>query len=380
MSIETFKAVFKKGENTGFYGISLVNDPAMESVFLALKKQEKIEFKTADQEKRIVCGAVLIPNKLIYRNQDGREFNIVFDAQTIREASHEFFRQGYQNNSTLEHDTDRTIEGVTVVESWIKEDEVHDKSVMLGMNEPVGTLFASMKIDNDEIWNDYIKTGKVKGFSIDGFFGMEKINLNSNINMSDEKNKGFFDEIKQMFASAFSKVELKKEETEVKLGTMKSTDGTLEVVFDGEMAVLGGEIWVMTPDGQKEPLPDGEYQMESDQIWVISNGKLAEFKDKPSDDPNPQTPMSAEQQTVKSEKVTSEVVYNLSKDDFNAFALEVAKQIEASEKRMKAEFQTEFTKVLESQVTQLTKNKPADQKPYEEMTNLEKLKYNRENN
>jgi len=82
--------------------------------------------------------------------------------------------------------------------------------------------------------------------------------------------------------------------------------------------------------------------------------------------------MSAEQQTVKSEKVTSEVVYNLSKNDFNAFALEVAKQIEASEKRMKAEFQTEFTKVLESQVTQLTKNKPAEQKPYEQMTELEK--------
>ena len=371
MSIETFKAVFKKGENTGFYGISLVGDPAMESVFLALKNQEKIEFKTADQEKRIVCGAVLIPDKLIYRNQDGREFNIVFDAQTIREASHEFFRQGYQNNSTLEHDTDRTIEGVTVVESWIKEDEVHDKSVMLGMNEPVGTLFASMKIDNDEIWNDYIKTGKVKGFSIDGFFGMEKINLNSNINMSEKSLK---ETVVELFKEGFASLGLsKKEETEVKLGTMKSTDGTLEVVFDGEMAVLGGEIWVMTPDGQKEPLPDGEYQMESDQIWVIANGKLAEFKDKPSDDtPNDQSTMSAEQQTVKSEKVTSEVVYNLSKNDFNAFALEVAKQIEASEKRMKAEFQTEFTKVLESQVTQLTKNKPAEQKPYEQMTELEK--------
>ena len=61
----------------------------------------------------------------------------------------------------------KSIPNVTFVETWIKEDEVHDKSVLYGFNEPVGTLYGLMKVNNDEIWNDYVKTGKVKGFSID---------------------------------------------------------------------------------------------------------------------------------------------------------------------------------------------------------------------
>ena len=123
-------------------------------------------------------GAILIPEQPIYRNQDGKEFNIVFPKKTIKQVQQNFALKGYQNNSTLEHSGEQ-IENVTFVESWIKEDDVHDKSVHYGFNEPVGSWFGLMKINNDVIWNEYVKTGKVKGFSIDGVFDMEKINLNN---------------------------------------------------------------------------------------------------------------------------------------------------------------------------------------------------------
>jgi hypothetical protein len=79
-----------------------------------------------------------------------------------------YLMQGKQNNSTLEHQYQ--INGLSLVESWIVEDKVHDKSVKYGMNLPLGTWVGAVKVNNDEIWNEFVKTGKVKGFSIEGYF------------------------------------------------------------------------------------------------------------------------------------------------------------------------------------------------------------------
>ena len=73
-----------------------------------------------------------------------------------------------QNNSTLEHQYE--LEGLSLVESWIVEDKFHDKSVLFGMDLPLGTWVGSVKVNNDKIWNEFVKTGKVKGFSIEGYF------------------------------------------------------------------------------------------------------------------------------------------------------------------------------------------------------------------
>jgi hypothetical protein len=93
--METYKVLFK-GRDYRVYGISLVENPAMESMFIALKEDTKLELKAIDTEKRILLGAVLIPNKPIYRNQNGKEFNIVFPAETILLASQNFLKENYQ--------------------------------------------------------------------------------------------------------------------------------------------------------------------------------------------------------------------------------------------------------------------------------------------
>ena len=150
----------------GIEAISVVESPAIEEDFIALKNQE---FKLAevDKEKRILMGAALIPNKPIYRRNEENEYYIYFSRDTVRKASELFFINGNQNNSTLEHQVPLT--GLSVVESWIVESE-KDKTRHYDMEVPVGTWMVSMKVLNDEIWNDYVKTGKVKGFSIEGYF------------------------------------------------------------------------------------------------------------------------------------------------------------------------------------------------------------------
>ena len=131
-------------EIAGIEAISVVESPAIEEDFIALKNQE---FKLAeiDKEKRILMGAALVPNKPIYRKSDDKEYYIYFSKATVRKASELFFIKGNQNNSTLEHNMPLT--GLSCVESWIVESE-KDKSRHYDLEVPVGTWMVSMKVLN----------------------------------------------------------------------------------------------------------------------------------------------------------------------------------------------------------------------------------------
>lgn len=159
--------VLDEDEESGIEAISIVESPAIESDFIALKSDE-IKLAQVDSEKKILMGALLIPNKPIYRKNEGDEYYIYFSKDTVLKASQRYLTNGYQSNSTLEHSDN--LQGLTLVESWIVEDEQYDKSRKYDLNVPIGTWMGTVKVNNDEIWNDYVKTGKVKGFSIEGFF------------------------------------------------------------------------------------------------------------------------------------------------------------------------------------------------------------------
>jgi len=154
-------------EENGVDAISIVENPAIESDFVALNNQE-IKLAEIDKEKKILLGALLIPNKPIYRNSEEGEYYIFFSKDTIVKASQMYLKNGYQNKSTLEHQ--EALKGLTLVESWIVEDEVQDKSRKYGLNVPIGTWMGAVKVNNEEIWKEYVKTSKVKGFSIEGYF------------------------------------------------------------------------------------------------------------------------------------------------------------------------------------------------------------------
>lgn len=163
------------------FAVSLVEDPAIESNFIALSKEKQII--QLENEKRLLVGAALIPNKPIYRNINGKEFYISFDEATIEKLAQDFLANDYQHNITIEHQ--EGVDDITVVESWIKTSE-NDKSVGYGLNEPIGTWFISVKVNNEEIWNK-VKNGDYKGFSIEAMVGLdENFELNNQLSMNEE--------------------------------------------------------------------------------------------------------------------------------------------------------------------------------------------------
>jgi hypothetical protein len=354
--MQTYKVILNENDESGIYAISLVDDPATKELFISLKaEQTDIQLATANEEKRIVVGPVLIPNQLIMRNDpDGGEpFNIMFEAETIAEIHEKFIKNGFQNNSTIEHDG-KFIEDVTFTETWIKEDEVHDKSVLYGFKNPIGTLYGMQKINNDEVWNDYIKTGKVKGFSIDGTkFGLEKINLNTNyMNLEAIANA-----IKEGFAAIkLSSDNPTPEVVDVKLAQMRLSDGV--TVLEAASFEAGQEVNIVAEDGTTTPAPVGEHELEDGNILIITEaGIIAEIRVKE---------MEAEEvemsNDAKFEALIKSIVMNLSS--------EVAKQMND----LKVELKAEISEAKEIQLSASTKAKPEvkESKPFEAMTALER--------
>jgi len=165
--MKIIELILGDGVFSGIEAISLVESPAIEEDFIALKSQE-VKLAEVSSEKRILMGALLVPNKPIYRKNAEDEYYIYFSKNTIEKASQLYLMNGNQNNATLEHQ--HTLNGLTLVESWLVEDEVHDKSRKYGLNVPVGTWMGAVKVNSEDVWEEFVKTGKVKGFSIEGYF------------------------------------------------------------------------------------------------------------------------------------------------------------------------------------------------------------------
>jgi hypothetical protein len=212
--MKVYEAVLSNDETQGVYALSVVENPAMEDEWIALSEHpQKIELAQVDEEKRLLLGAALIPNKRIYRNINDNEFEMFFKEETIERLSHNFFKQQNNNNSSLEHEL--KLEGMSVVESWTVTNPKTDKSVNFGKEYPKGTWVTMMKVDNDEVWAK-VKNGEIKGFSIDALLGLEQINLKTEIQMTEEVKKNIVDDVINGVKALFSKPEEATENIEVK--------------------------------------------------------------------------------------------------------------------------------------------------------------------
>lgn len=173
MELEVIEYLINESEDAnGVYAISLVSEPAIESSFVQLS-EHKIEMKLVDEARGVLMGAALIPDKEIMRKgQNGNpDYKIWFSKDTIRKTSELYMQNSHHQDSTLEHKID--LNGNTVVETWIKEDEVNDKSVLFGLDAPVGSWIITMKIHDPKILQ-LAKDGKITGFSIEGMFDDEQ--------------------------------------------------------------------------------------------------------------------------------------------------------------------------------------------------------------
>ena len=310
--MDTFKVIFSE-EKEGVFAISLVENPAIEIDFIALSKENIIKLAEVSEEKRLLISPVLIPNQPIYRRDDqGNEFNIVFPEETILKAQQNFYKQGFQRNSNIEHDDSLTLNDVTFVESWIKEDDTHDKSLKYGFDLPNGTWFAVMKVENDETWQK-VKNGEVRGFSIEGNFDLEKINLSNNMSFKEQ-----FREVLVEFGLA----KPKEETPAIELGAIATTDGSFKIEFEGEALAQDSDVWITDENGEKQPVPDGEYNLENDMIVVIADSKCVEIKEQEA----PEQP--AEDVEMADEKYTAlETKVNELATAFESFKVSMATQI-----------------------------------------------------
>ena len=218
----------------GIQAISLVANPAIERGWVALSKDRFLSLAKVNDEKRTLVGVALIPEKEIPRyDQDANEEYLVFFSKETIEKAQELFMNSLKNNkATVEHEKD--VDGVSVIETWIKEDE-NDKSNLYGFNDvPIGSWLVKMKVYNDEVWQQ-VKQGDLKGFSIEGYFVDSAVNMQKNdiLDLAEEcvecEQKEVLEEIKELLLDA----EVKPD---------KTLDGT-PVYRDIEKAELYGSLF-----------------------------------------------------------------------------------------------------------------------------------------
>ncbi|CAB4137180.1 Phage-like element PBSX protein, XkdF [uncultured Caudovirales phage] len=136
-------------------------------------KELKQNFAIQSEEERIISGPLMLADTPIYRNDDNGEYYVVFTKETIKKIAQRFFKKGYQSNVNLMHDQGNLTDGLTMFESWLKDDKRGIKAMKGFEDVPDGSWFVSFKVDNDEVW-EMVKAGKVRGFSVEGQFNYRK--------------------------------------------------------------------------------------------------------------------------------------------------------------------------------------------------------------
>ena len=177
-NLPIYRFVVGENDEAQLDAIAFVDEPAIEMNWQAfnadvIDKNSFFKFN-ADTEKRIISGPLMVADLPIYRKDKGGDYYGVFKAEDIYNLRNKFFKQGKANLVNEMHNSDKMIDGVYMIESFI----INSKR---GINAPKGyqltdgSWFGSYKVDNDEIWNDFIKTGEFKGFSVEGIFNAVQI-------------------------------------------------------------------------------------------------------------------------------------------------------------------------------------------------------------
>ena len=206
---------YKVGCDSETYAISMVEAPAIESDFVALaeQKEEKQQVLLESNERHMVYGAALIPEKDIYRNNGEQEFYISFTKESIEKMSQDFMKEYRQHEVKTDHED--VANEVCVVESWLVEDSYKDKANALGINVPEGTWMVGMKVNNIETW-ERVKAGELKGFSVESMLTLEEFSKQNDNNMNIEANEMFWDKLINVLKETFSKKEeVVEEPTEI---------------------------------------------------------------------------------------------------------------------------------------------------------------------
>ena len=279
--IPVFQALID-GADTGMFKISLVDAPAVEKDFVAFDKTRKqLMYSVEDEAKRLVLGVVMRADFPIYRKDANfGEYYIIYKADTIRTMAEKYLAEGRQNDVNLMHQEGTDVEGVDMVQYFIKDTE---KGVAPAGYEDCadGTLFAEFHVHNDEIW-DAIQAGTYRGFSLEGVF-----------DLVPERDADAVQEIVDALDGVFSKIFKPKKYEKmskvkgllarlaralVEMGNVTTDKGVL--AWDGDADLKAGDaVFIEDAEGNRTPAADGDYTTGDGKVIVVEGGKVSEIKD-----------------------------------------------------------------------------------------------------
>ena len=196
--MKIYEAKLRKGTEVDAF--SLVLGAAVETKLSKFAEENETPVFFANQEKRIIYSVAMRPDKMIFRKDvNGEPANVYFTAETVEQIQQSYFKNNNAGKGKMNiNHSDQHIEGVYPIESWIVNDPEVDKSKTLLMEDVRAKDFIlGYKIDNNDVWENFVKTGHVDGLSVEAYLDYE---ITNKINMNTEDKKSLFAEFKSWFA------------------------------------------------------------------------------------------------------------------------------------------------------------------------------------
>lgn len=279
-------------EEDGMFVCSLVDEPAIESDFVAFDKDKQlVTLSIENEEQRLVLGAVMIPDRPIFRRFDnGVECYVLYKEDTIKQMVEKFFSNGFQNNTDINHNFEIS-DGVYLRQAFLKDSNMGISP--RGFEElPDNTLFFEYHILNDEVW-EKVKSGEVNGFSLAGNFHLVEMKINK----KENKEKMKLNKIRTMLQKVLAQ-----------FGAISTDKGLLAYESDGELPEVGEIVAIVDEEGNESKPEDGEYGLEDGTVIVVAEGKVSEIRipEKPVEEPAQEEPVEAEDEEPAAEETPAE--------------------------------------------------------------------------
>lgn len=240
-----YEIIAQDDETFAYDKISIVDKPAIMEEFYAFAQQSLPYKFEVDSEKQILAGPFMIPDLPIYRvDETGKEFFVQFSKETVAKLHYNFSRSNNNHAINIMHGSE--MAEAFVIENWIIEDEKFDKSRKYGFKLPIGTSFGLVKIESKEFWDKEIKSGNLRGFSIEAMLATSEQPIGT------------------LKMQKFMEYTLK--------------DGT-KIKVPAEL-VAGSDIMIVADDGTEQPAPSGEHMLEDGTTIIVDEGKVVEVKPK----------------------------------------------------------------------------------------------------
>ena len=256
------------GEGTGMMKISLVDSPAVESLFQAFAAERRaLAYRVEDEERRLVRGVVMRADFPIYRRDETfGEYYIVYRADTIREMAEKYLGESRQNDVNLQHEEGSDVEGVRMVQ-WFIKDSAAGMAPEGFDGVADGSLFAEFHVVNDEVWAA-VKDGTYRGFSLEGVFELKPDGVAPAAygKLVEERHMSKIKKIREALARALQE-----------LGSVATDRGVLE--WDGEDDLRAGMDVYTSEGGERTAAPDGDYRTEDGKVIRVADGRVTEITD-----------------------------------------------------------------------------------------------------